>query len=350
MFPGNETLEVVGESRHQDVLWEIVGGFRRDPVRRLCDAVLMPEPNNPVDPNAIRVLVDGRHVGYLSRDDAPAYLPGLKRLMADCETGYVALEGQIVGGGERGNGIGFLGVFLDHNPADFGIAPHYTTGGSLRTGLSEAIATDLEDDSYDLSWLRGLADDDEVAAAQLRALLDDEHDPVDRHYMLCEFESRLYRCRETRPGALDEFDAVSAEHHGEMGTLRPALLDKFGVVPVIELYRQASIRCQKAKQWEAAREWAQRGLHVYGDQAARLEVVEDLQKRVAHATAKLEAANRPKERRPKRVAVTAELRASEIETLVCASCGEPFQRERIRGRKPKRCPACSGAATPIDAP
>ena len=44
MFPGNETLEVVGESRHQDALWEIVGGLRRDPVRRLCDAVLMPEP------------------------------------------------------------------------------------------------------------------------------------------------------------------------------------------------------------------------------------------------------------------------------------------------------------------
>jgi hypothetical protein len=32
----------------------------------------------------------------------------------------------------------FLGVFLDHDPVDFGVAAHYTTGGNLRTGLSEA--------------------------------------------------------------------------------------------------------------------------------------------------------------------------------------------------------------------
>src|SRR5687767_13162119 len=47
VFPGNETLEVVGESRHQDTLWQIVGGFRRDRVRHPCRAVLLPEPDNP---------------------------------------------------------------------------------------------------------------------------------------------------------------------------------------------------------------------------------------------------------------------------------------------------------------
>lgn len=29
-----------------------------------------------------------------------------------------------------------------------------------------------------------------------------------------------------------------------------------------------------------------------------------------------------------------------IETLVCQACGEQFERERTRGRKPKRCPDC----------
>jgi hypothetical protein len=347
VYPGNETLEVVGESRHQDALWEIVGGFRREPVRHPCDALLIPEPDNPVDPNAIRVLVDGRHIGYLSGHDAEVYLPGLQRLMASSATSHVALEGQIVGGGERGNGIGSLGLFLDHNPADFGLAPHYTSGGRLRTGLSNAIASDLDDDNYDLSWLRTLELDDETAAAQLHSLLEREHDPIDRHYMLCELEERLYRCRNARPSALQEFDAVCAQHHEEMAVLRPALLEKFGVVPVIEMYRQASIRCQKAKEWESAREWAQRGLHVYGDRAARPEVVEDLHKRVAHATAKIEAVPRPKERRSRTVAVAAASPKLEVETLVCASCGESFERERTRGRKPKLCPTCRGSTNPV---
>jgi hypothetical protein len=311
-----------------------------------CAAVLVLEPDNQFDRNAIRVLVDGRLVGYLSRDDAEVYLPGLIRLMGSCEGGYVALEGHVVGGGDRGGRIGSLGVFLDHDPADFGIAPHHTTGGTLRTGLSEAIATDLEDDSYDLSWLNSLSSDDERAAQHLQRLLADEREPIDRHYMFCELESRLYHGREARPSALEDFDAACEQHHGEMSVLRPALVSKFGVVPVIELYRQAAIRCQKAKRWEAAREWAQRGLDIYGEQAARPEVVEDLHKRFAHATAKIEAASQRRERTPRAVTVTTARHLPEIETLVCSSCGNGFERERTRGRKPKLCPVCRGEIAP----
>jgi hypothetical protein len=340
VFPGDETLEVVGESRHQDDLWRIVGGFRSDHVRHPCHALLIPEPDNPVDPNAIRVLVEGRQVGYLAREDASLYLPGLNRLATSCETGHVALEAHIVGGGPRGDGIGFLGVFLDHNPADFGIAPHHTTGGTRRTGLSQAIATDLDDDTYDLSWLDSIRDDDELAIEQLRRLLVDEQDPIDRHYMFCALEERLYRCRDRRDSALTEFDAVCIEHHREMPVLRPALVKKFGAVPVIEMYRQAAIRFQKAKQWEPVREWAQRGLELYGDEAARPEAVEDLHKRVAHATSKSEATSEPKARMPHAVEVTTPLRAGSVETRVCASCGESFERLVTRGRKPKLCPTC----------
>ena len=84
-------------------------------------AILLPEPDNPYDGNAIQVLVSGQLVGYLSRTDAASYRPGLLRLMAANETGLVALNGQIVGGWSRVDGLGRLGVFLNHDPADFGI-------------------------------------------------------------------------------------------------------------------------------------------------------------------------------------------------------------------------------------
>lgn len=79
------------------------------------------------------------------------------------------------------------------------------------------------------------------------------------------------------------------QHDEEMVTIRPALLDKFGVMPVIDMFRQAAVRCQKARDWQAVRDWAQRGTSVYGDDAARPEVVEDLHKRVAYAARKIEA-------------------------------------------------------------
>ena len=161
--------------------------------------------------------------------------------------------------------------------------------------------------------------------------------------MLCELEHRLYRCRSTIASALDEFDAVCLQHHQEMNVIRPALLDKFGAVPVIEMYRQATIRCEKARLWQAARQWAERGISVYGEEAARLEVVEDLHKRVAHAIAKSEAAEQPRPRKPRGATVpTAGERPVERESLVCAACGASFQRIRTRGRKPRLCPACRG--------
>src|SRR5262249_37504514 len=178
--------------------------------------------------------------------------------------GLVALHAVIVGGGPRRDSIGYLGVFLDHDPADFGLAPHHTSNGHVRTGLSEAIASDLEDDSYDLSWYRELAEDDMVAARQLRSLLESERELVSRHYMFCELEHRLYRCRASLPSALDEFDTICTQHHAEMSSIRPALLEKFGAVPVIEMYRQAVIRAQTEKLWESARQWAGGGINVEG--------------------------------------------------------------------------------------
>lgn len=348
LYPGDDPLEVVGESHYQDVLWRIVGGRRSEPVRYETEAVLEPEPENPNDPNAIKVLMDGSLVGYLSREDAAVYRPGLIRLIETSPTGCVALEASIVGGGPRSDGIGFLGVFLDHDPAHFGLATRQAVSGrSLRTGFSEAMATDLEDESYDLSWYEELSQDDVTAIRQLRARLQSERDPIDRHYMLSELEKRLYKCREALASALDEFDAACQSHDQEMETIRPALLDKFGVIPVIDMYRQAAVRWQKAKDWQAMSTWAQRGVTVYGEHAGRAEAVEDLQKRLAYAIAKIDAARRPKARKFRVVTVTVMSATSgEVEALICASCGTTFERVRIRGRKPRTCPACRGLASP----
>jgi hypothetical protein len=348
LYEGYETLEVVGESHYQDTLWQIVGGRQRESVRYETHALLVPEPNNEYDPNAIQVRIDGELVGYLSREDAAVYRPGLLKLMESSTNHLVALRAAIVGGGPRSDGIGFLGVFLDHDPSDFGVAPHHvSTGHSLRTGLSDAIATDLDDDSYDLSWYTELSEDDVAAIGQLRSALESTADPIDRHYMLCELEHRVYRCRNVFPSALDEFDAVCRQHDQGMDTIRPALLDKFGAIPVIDMYRQVVIRCQKAKLWQAAREWAQRGVDIYGDQAARPEVVEDLHQRIAHATAKLEAARRPSSRKPRHALPELVPKPAALETFVCASCSATFERPRTRGRKPKICPTCRGLATPV---
>ena len=135
LYTGDETLEVVGESHCQEALWTLVGGRSTERVRCEAYAVLVPDPDNRYDANAIEVRIDGQIVGYLSGDDAAAYRPGLLQLMGRSANRLVALHAVIVGGGQRSDGVGYLGVFLDHDPTDFGLAAHHASNGSLRTGL-----------------------------------------------------------------------------------------------------------------------------------------------------------------------------------------------------------------------
>jgi rubrerythrin len=338
---GHETLEVVGESFHQDDLWQLAGGFTRYRVRCECVAALVPEPENPYDANAIKVLIGHRQVGHLSREDAVIYLPGVRHLLAS--RGTVSLRGQIVGGGKAEGRLGMLGVFLDHNPADFGLRVHEVAHiGELQTGLSQAIGTDLEDDSYDLSWLDQLSGTHSPAdVVVLRRLLLTEEEPIDRHYMFAELEKCLYKCRDAFASALEDFDAICRQHDAEMATIKPALYDKFGAVPVIDTYRQAAIRWQKARSWDQVHTWAVRGLAVYGDGAARMGAVEDLHKRLAYAESKLAAASRAYPASQTSSAARASSSSvSAAETLVCSNCGTSFERIKTRGRKPSRCPSC----------
>ncbi len=124
---GNVGLQVVGESYYQDALRQVIGGDARNRVRVEIVAVMRAEMDNPFDPNAVSIWIDGLRVGYLARADAARYRPGLLAL----ESSYgrpIALGGVIAGGGIRADGPGLLGVFLRHDPRDFDV--------SSREGLS----------------------------------------------------------------------------------------------------------------------------------------------------------------------------------------------------------------------
>lgn len=121
LLDGTGDLEVVGESYYQENLWRLVGPRRPDErVRAEASAVLVAEYGNPYDPNAVAIWVQRLIVGHLSRENARRYRTGLLRLQEHYGQ-PIALNGVIVGGGIREDGPGRLGVFLRHNPADFGL-------------------------------------------------------------------------------------------------------------------------------------------------------------------------------------------------------------------------------------
>ena len=217
--------------------------------------------------------------------------------------GYVALRGVIVGGGQYDDGPGRLGVWLEHDPADFGLQPasssppapgQSSVDGVIRTGFTEAWLTDAEDDSYDLSWFNDLPEADRPAIEKLRELLAADPDPIDRHFQFAELETRLYRSRDLYESALAEYDETCGRHDAEMERICEAFMAKWGKVPLLDTYRQMAIRQQKKKDWEACKWWAERGLALYGQRAAREEAVEDLIKRRNRAVAKLETIAMPR--------------------------------------------------------
>jgi hypothetical protein len=117
LLSGRHDLEVVGESHYQDALWRVAGGRMTERVRVETQAMLVREPDNPHDANAISVRIDGSTVGYLCRDDARSYLPGLLKLEAR-HGARISLTGVVVGGGIRQDGPGMLGIWLSHDPVD----------------------------------------------------------------------------------------------------------------------------------------------------------------------------------------------------------------------------------------
>ena len=282
LLDGRETLEVVGESHYQDNLWRLVCDHT-DPAERVrveIIAVLVTEPDNPYDANAVSVWIDGLKVGHLSRNDARLYQPGLLALQEKHGT-PIALSGVIAGGGMRDDGMGRLGVFLDHTPEDFGVSgPQLHRLAELKAqGASPGtLSTEYAEASY-LSWTADLPADDIRAIPVLRRLLGDQADPLARHFIFEYLEARLYRSRNTFASALDEYDQVCRQHDTEMDGIRQACISKWGDVPALTTYRQMAIREQKAKNFQRALWWAERGIALYGDKARYPDQVDDLRHR-----------------------------------------------------------------------
>ena len=110
--PGTYELEVVGESHYQRALESICGGRTEESANRHVQAHLVLEDDNPHDPLAVRIDIQGKTVGYLSRETARAYRDRLR------EAGHPRLVGVckavIRGGWDRGpHDRGYFGVWLD---------------------------------------------------------------------------------------------------------------------------------------------------------------------------------------------------------------------------------------------
>jgi HIRAN domain-containing protein len=100
-------ISVVGVSHYQEALWAAAGAEDTGrPVGVETTAELVPEPENPHDPRAVKVLIGGRHVGYLSRRHARRY-----RRQIRAAGGPVALRAWIGGLGKRSENPN-LGVSL----------------------------------------------------------------------------------------------------------------------------------------------------------------------------------------------------------------------------------------------
>ena len=69
VLEGDDLVRVVGTSHYQDALLALAPREADEQIRLAAIADVTAEPTNPHDPNAIAVQIDGRIVGYLSRDE-----------------------------------------------------------------------------------------------------------------------------------------------------------------------------------------------------------------------------------------------------------------------------------------
>lgn len=110
--PAGFSLEVVGESNYQAALARVAGPKGRDSVNVVVTAEVIFEESNPHDSYAVRVDVQGKTVGYLSRETARIWRKRVPSAQVTCSA-------VIRGGWDRGGGDqGHYGIWLKP-PAGF---------------------------------------------------------------------------------------------------------------------------------------------------------------------------------------------------------------------------------------
>lgn len=107
---GTYDFDVAGEASYQDALDTIVGGKTEGGHEYECLALLIREPNNRHDKNAVAVSIDSRKVGYVPRREAAS----MAKLMDRKNIRNFTADALVVGGWSRGKrGEGHYGVKLD---------------------------------------------------------------------------------------------------------------------------------------------------------------------------------------------------------------------------------------------
>ena len=110
---------MVGEGYYQDALTKVTGGRRSHGVDMNCAAMLVPEPTNEYDCDAVAVTINGLKVGYLSHEEAQFYRPLIDETIK--AAGVATVEARICGGWDHGaSNRGSFGVelyFSDRAPS-----------------------------------------------------------------------------------------------------------------------------------------------------------------------------------------------------------------------------------------
>ena len=92
---GTFEFDIVGESFYQPVLKALTGDQDSHKSQAEFIACLIPEADNLHDSLAVRIEINGQHVGYLSRDDARSFRKRLaaKKLSNEVTTCAARIEG-----------------------------------------------------------------------------------------------------------------------------------------------------------------------------------------------------------------------------------------------------------------
>ena len=100
---GQFRLLAVGENFYAEALQATARNPDGYPALTFCTAELVPEVNNPYDPNAVAVIVSGRKVAHLSRQDALALRQALSRagIPASVTTCSAVITGGLFSDGKR---------------------------------------------------------------------------------------------------------------------------------------------------------------------------------------------------------------------------------------------------------
>ena len=118
-WDGSYSYDVVGESYHRPELLALIKSAPEDQRAQgevWTVALLVREPTNKYDKNAIKVTIDGRHVGYVPKEDARTVGSFVERVEA--QAGPVGVRA-VIGWSTYGGDDAPIGVRLDmFDPAD----------------------------------------------------------------------------------------------------------------------------------------------------------------------------------------------------------------------------------------